>query len=58
MWKMILGQAVYQLLITFLLYFASPGILPAYDPTGVTKEEIQTLVFNTFVWMQIFNQWK
>lgn len=58
MWKMILGQAVYQLLITFLLYFGSPGILPAYDPTGVTKEEVQTLVFNTFVWMQIFNQWK
>jgi len=57
MWKMILGQAVYQLLITFLLYFGSPGILPAYDP-DVSKGEIQTLVFNTFVWMQIFNQWK
>ncbi|KAK0707480.1 hypothetical protein B0H67DRAFT_556169 [Lasiosphaeris hirsuta] len=56
MWKMILGQAVYQLLITFLLYFGAPGILPAYDP-DVTKEEVQTLVFNTFVWMQIFNQW-
>ncbi|KAK4454086.1 hypothetical protein QBC34DRAFT_177115 [Podospora aff. communis PSN243] len=57
MWKMILGQAVFQLLITLLLYFGSPGILPAYDPTGVSKEEVQTLVFNTFVWMQIFNQW-
>lgn len=56
MWKMILGQAVYQLLIAFLIYFGSPGILPAYDPE-VTKEEVQTLVFNTFVWMQIFNQW-
>ncbi|KAK0640952.1 hypothetical protein B0T16DRAFT_393315 [Cercophora newfieldiana] len=56
MWKMILGQALYQLLITFLLYFGSPGILPAYDP-DVTHAEIQTLVFNTFVWMQIFNQW-
>lgn len=57
MWKMILGQAIYQLLITFLIYFGSPGILPAYDP-DVTPDEIQTLVFNTFVWMQIFNQWK
>jgi len=57
MWKMILGQAIYQLLITFLLYFGSPGILPAYDP-DVKPDEIQTLVFNTFVWMQIFNQWK
>jgi Ca2+-transporting ATPase len=57
MWKMIIGQAIYQLLITFLLYFGSPGILPAYDP-DVKPDEIQTLVFNTFVWMQIFNQWK
>lgn len=57
MWKMIIGQAIYQLAITFLLYFGSPGILPAYDPE-VSSAEIQTLVFNTFVWMQIFNQWK
>ena len=57
MWKMIIGQAIYQLLITFLIYFGSPGILPAYDP-DVKPDEIQTLVFNTFVWMQIFNQWK
>ncbi|OIW25161.1 calcium-translocating P-type ATPase [Coniochaeta ligniaria NRRL 30616] len=56
MWKMILGQAVYQLLITFLIYFGAPGILPAYDP-DVNRGEVQTLVFNTFVWMQIFNQW-
>ncbi len=56
MWKMIIGQALYQLLITFLIFFGSPGILPAYDPV-VEPSEIQTLVFNTFVWMQIFNQW-
>ncbi|KAB5543046.1 hypothetical protein GE09DRAFT_1061571 [Coniochaeta sp. 2T2.1] len=56
MWKMIIGQAIYQLLITFLIYFGGPGILPAYDPF-VSTAEIQTLVFNTFVWMQIFNQW-
>ncbi|KAK0628879.1 hypothetical protein B0T17DRAFT_588865 [Bombardia bombarda] len=56
MWKMILGQALYQLLITFLIYYGSPNILPAYDE-HVSTDEIQTLVFNTFVWMQIFNQW-
>jgi Ca2+-transporting ATPase len=56
MWKMILGQAVYQLAITFLLFFGSPGVLP-FDDT-VQDGQIQTLVFNTFVWMQIFNQWK
>ncbi|KAK3381554.1 hypothetical protein B0H63DRAFT_524263 [Podospora didyma] len=56
MWKMIIGQAVYQLLITLLLYFGSTGILPIDDPS-VTQADVNTLVFNTFVWMQIFNQW-
>ncbi|CAM1506425.1 Fc.00g060660.m01.CDS01 [Cosmosporella sp. VM-42] len=58
MWKMILGQSVYQLAITFLLYYGSPkGILPLSDNRIPGKDEINTLVFNTFVWMQIFNQW-
>ncbi|KAL2021253.1 hypothetical protein VTK56DRAFT_7332 [Thermocarpiscus australiensis] len=55
MWKMILGQAVYQLLITFLIYFGGVSVLPG--PDDVTEAQIHTLVFNTFVWMQIFNQW-
>ncbi|KAM3507942.1 hypothetical protein MY11210_006934 [Beauveria gryllotalpidicola] len=59
MWKMIIGQAIYQLIITFLLYYGSPkGILPLPGPNDVPPAEEQaTLVFNTFVWMQIFNQW-
>lgn len=52
MWKMILGQAVYQLVITFVLNFAGKGILKYED------DIMKTLVFNTFVWMQIFNQYK
>lgn len=52
MWKMILGQAIYQLVVTFVLNFAGGHIL-GYDP-----EHLNTLVFNTFVWMQIFNQYK
>ncbi|KAI8648543.1 Calcium-transporting ATPase [Fusarium keratoplasticum] len=56
MWKMILGQSVYQLAITCLLYYGGPkGVLPTNDIPS--QEEIATLVFNTFVWMQIFNQW-
>ena len=52
MWKMIIGQAIYQLAVTLVLYYAAHGI-------GIAVEEsrISTLVFNTFVWMQIFNQW-
>jgi len=56
MWKMILGQAVYQLLITFLIYFGGVSVLPG--PDTMSDAQIHTLVFNTFVWMQIFNQWK
>ena len=52
MWKMITGQAIYQLLVTFILYFAGRRIFPA----STTQSELDTMVFNTFVWMQIFNE--
>ena len=51
MWKMIIGQAIFQLVVTFILYYAGPAILK-YEVNG---DEIRSLVFNTFVWMQIFN---
>ncbi|KAK8130961.1 Calcium-transporting ATPase 2 [Apiospora sp. TS-2023a] len=52
---MIIGQAIYQLVITLLIYYGSPSIL-SYDD-NIEKAQLNTLVFNTFVWMQIFNQW-
>ncbi|KAF7515130.1 hypothetical protein G7054_g14743 [Neopestalotiopsis clavispora] len=55
MWKMILGQAIYQLAITFLLYYGAGAIFGFDDSVEVQQRD--TLVFNTFVWMQIFNQW-
>ncbi|CAK4033874.1 cation-transporting atpase fungi [Lecanosticta acicola] len=51
MWKMIIGQAIFQLAVTFILYYAGPNILD-YVRDG---DEIRSVVFNTFVWMQIFN---
>jgi Ca2+-transporting ATPase len=51
MWKMIIGQAIYQLIVTFTLNFAGAKIFPGY-----TDDQIRTIVFNTFVWMQIFNE--
>ncbi|GFP57952.1 calcium-transporting ATPase 2 [Trichoderma asperellum] len=57
MWKMIIGQALYQLAITFLLYFGGSNVVQPIVGGEVTKADIETLVFNTFVWMQIFNQW-
>lgn len=58
MWKMILGQAIYQLAITFMLYFAGDNLLSDYldsDP-DIRHGQLDTIVFNTFVWMQIFNE--
>ena len=54
MWKMIIGQSIYQLVVTFILNFAGNSIL-SYQSQH-EQSQLKTLVFNTFVWMQIFNQ--
>ncbi|KAK6499708.1 plasma membrane calcium [Arthrobotrys musiformis] len=54
MWKMIIGQAIFQLAVTFTLYFGGAKIL-GYT-TKEQMDELDTIVFNTFVWMQIFNE--
>ncbi|KAJ5561813.1 hypothetical protein N7535_003725 [Penicillium sp. DV-2018c] len=51
MWKMIIGQSIYQLVVTFILNFAGAKIF------SWSHEHLQTVVFNTFVFMQIFNQY-
>jgi Ca2+-transporting ATPase len=57
MWKMIIGQSIFQLVITLVLYFAGPEIL-GYDRGNEDRMlELDTIIFNTFVWMQIFNQY-
>ncbi|KAF9921596.1 hypothetical protein FBU30_008350 [Linnemannia zychae] len=85
MWKMILGQAILQLAITFILEYAGMNILN-YDETPQSlqdrtrnsstdpakqqenlknisqaymtfkRQELDTMVFNTFVFLQIFNE--
>lgn len=55
MWKMIIGESLYQLAITLLLHFGAKNIL-SYQ-SAREQAQVPTLVFNTFVWMQIFNQW-
>lgn len=56
MWKMIIGQAIYQLAVTLTLNFRGNEIL------GYTTEEeqnhLESLIFNVYVWMQFFNQYK
>lgn len=53
---MIVGQSIYQLVVTFVLYFAGGQILD-YDLSDPQKKlELDTVIFNTFVWMQVFNE--
>ena len=57
MFKMIIGQSICQLVITFILHFGGRKLL-GYDETENSKKHLSTLVFNTFVWLQIFNEVK
>jgi len=55
MWKLITGQNIYKLTAIFVLYFAGGDIL-GYDLSDPDKKvELDTVIFNSFVWMQIFN---
>ncbi|KAF2848182.1 calcium-translocating P-type ATPase, partial [Plenodomus tracheiphilus IPT5] len=51
MWKMIIGQAIFQVIATFVLHFAGPKFLP------YPENEMRSMIFNMFVWLQIFNQY-
>jgi Ca2+-transporting ATPase len=56
MWKTIIASSAYQLAVTFTLYFAGPRIFP-YG-TDAEVKRVQTLVFNTYVWMQVALMYK
>jgi P-type Ca2+ transporter type 2C len=56
MWKMIVGQSIYQIVVNVVLYFGGSAIF--HYNTGVENAQLQTLVFNTYVWMQVFNMYK
>ncbi|KAM0811345.1 putative Calcium-transporting ATPase [Seiridium cardinale] len=62
MGKMIIGQAICQLAITFVLYFGGASLLgynvhdSNLDVAEYEEKRLNTLVFNTFVWLQIFNE--
>lgn len=56
MWKTIIGQSIYQSAVTLVLYFVGPRIF-SYS-TEQQVQQANTLVFNTYVWMQVFNMYK
>jgi P-type Ca2+ transporter type 2C len=51
MWKMIFGQSAVQLVVIFVLNFHGAKMFPSWN-----DDTIKTVVFNTFVWLQIFNE--
>jgi P-type Ca2+ transporter type 2C len=51
MWKTIIGQSVFQLIITLILVFAGSRIFTDWDTLA-----LNTVIFNTYVWLQFFNQ--
>jgi P-type Ca2+ transporter type 2C len=52
--KMIVGQTIYQLIVTFVFFFLGHKILHL-DQSEHSDTVIQTLVFNSFVFIQIAN---
>lgn len=55
-WKMILGQAMIQLTVTFILHFHGKSIFYSdiEELTGVQQQSLNAMTFNTFVWLQFF----
>lgn len=57
MWKMIIGQSIFQLIVTLVLNFAGKNIID-FEMYDESEKIFKSMIFNTFVWMQIFNQYK
>ncbi|KAJ2485193.1 plasma membrane calcium [Coemansia sp. RSA 2320] len=57
MWKNIIGQAVFQVVVCFLTLYAADDIFHLHTvQSSYDMLVLRTLVFNTFAWMQIFNE--
>lgn len=54
MWKMILGQATTQLIVTFVLHFGGNQIFFGGDATDHQQKQLDSMTFNTFVWLQVW----
>ncbi|KAH7919721.1 Ca-transporting ATPase [Leucogyrophana mollusca] len=54
MYKQILLQSTYQIIVTLIFHFLGLQIL-GFEPTSGNDTIVQTLVFNAFVFAQIFN---
>jgi Ca2+-transporting ATPase len=57
MWRSIIGQAIYQIIVCLTLYFIGPRL---FFPNGIytidQQYQMNAIIFNTFVWAQLFNE--
>ncbi|KAK9766302.1 plasma membrane calcium [Basidiobolus ranarum] len=57
MWRMIIGQAIFQIALNLtLLYWGHKLFRLGDKETAESKLVLQTLVFNSFVFLQVFNE--
>lgn len=56
MWKMIIGQVIFQLAVTITLHFAGAKMLGYDEDNEHRMLQLDSMIFNTFVWLQIFNE--
>ena len=56
LFRNILGHVIYQMIVLMLLLFGSEKLFGVSEPTEeALAKHVSTLVFNTFVYMQVFN---
>lgn len=57
MWRNIIGQSLYQVLVMFLLLYIGPSVLVIADGKNIHGASVHyTMIFNTFVYCQVFNE--
>lgn len=56
MWKMIIGQSMTQLIITFILHFAGKQLFFPNQShiNNHSEKQLAAMTFNTFVWLQFW----
>ncbi|KAJ7534349.1 hypothetical protein O6H91_13G092300 [Diphasiastrum complanatum] len=56
MWRNIFGQAVYQIIVSLILYFRGPHVLRLKGDRATIDALNNTIIFNSFVFCQLFNE--
>ena len=56
MWKMIIGEAIFQIAVNLILLYLAPQIFQMQGTPDDIYNAKRTVVFNVFVFMQVFNE--